>query len=326
MHPGAEIDARSLSMFLTVTLNTGVDRVLLIDQLLLGGPVEARKEVVCVGGKGLDVSVALRGLGLPTVGLSFMAGKNGKLLEEIIAGYGIIPATVWVEGETRVSFVIAEARHWRVSHIKVGDLLIRPEHVQELIKRYQNYLKSARYAILAGSIPSSASPELYMELTCLAQAAGVPVLIDSRGIPVLKALSCPPDVLKQNWDEFNSTFDFSTKTMEDLQAAARQVQAQLSLNALVITCGADGILAIRPGKNYRVIVPPQAAINAAGAGDAASAGLAWRLSEGDGWEETLKWTGAISAAAVLTEATGEVNKEDAERIYPQVQVFTTGAP
>ncbi len=67
-------------------------------------------------------------------------------------------------------------------------------------------------------------------------------------------------------------------------------------------------------------VPPQAAINAAGAGDAASAGLVWRLSEGDSWEEALKWCGAVSAAAVLTEATGEVRMEDAEKLYPQVSV------
>jgi 1-phosphofructokinase family hexose kinase len=308
-------------MFLTVTLNTGLDRVLLIDELLLGGPVEARKEVVCVGGKGLDVSVALSGLGLPSVGLSFMAGKNGRLLEEIIIGYGITPETVWVEGETRVSFVIAEAKYRRVSHIKVGELLVRQGHVQELLTRFQNHLLTAHYVILAGSIPASASPELYLRLTRLAQAASVPVLIDSRAAPLLNVLPSPPEILKQNWVEFNSTFGFASKTFEELQAAARQVQAEYALNALVITCGADGILAVRSGISYRVIVPPQAAINAAGAGDAASAGLAWRLSEGDPWEEALKWCGAVSAAAVLTEATGEVRQADAARIYPLVEVM-----
>jgi 1-phosphofructokinase family hexose kinase len=308
-------------MFLTVTLNTGVDRVLLIDQLLLGGPVKARKEVVCVGGKGLDVSVALRGLGLPTVGLSCMAGQNGRLLEEIITAYGIQPDSIWVEGETRVSYVIAEASHRRVSHIQVGELLFRPEHVNSLLEHYVARLETARFAILAGSIPAALDPGLYAELTHLAQAASVPVLIDSRGAPVLNVLSCPPDILKQNWDEFNSTFGLAARTLEELQAAARQVQAQYSLNALVITCGADGILAVRPATSYRVIVPPQAAINAAGAGDAASAGLAWRLSEGDSWEQALKWCGAVSAAAVLTEATGEVSLADVERLYPRVKVL-----
>jgi 1-phosphofructokinase family hexose kinase len=249
-----------------------------------------------------------------------MAGKNGRLLEEIITAYGITPETVWVEGETRVSFVIAEARHRRVSHIKVGDLLVRPEHVQALLERFTARLRDARYVILAGSIPASAPPDLYLELTRLAHAAGVPVLIDSRGAAVLNTLANPPDILKQNWDEFNSTFGFSTKTLEELQTAARQVQAEYALNALVITCGADGIVAVRQGTCYRVTVPAQAAINAAGAGDAASAGLAWRLSEGDSWEQALRWCGAVSAAAVLTEATGEVRKEDAERVYPQVEV------
>jgi 1-phosphofructokinase family hexose kinase len=310
-------------MFLTVTLNTGVDRVLLIDELLLGLPVKARKEVVCVGGKGLDVSVALRGLGLPTIGLSFMAGQNGRLLEDIITAYGIQPDSIWVEGETRVSYVIAESAHRRVSHIQVGELLFRPEHIQALLEHYTARLKDARFAILAGSIPAALDSGLYAELTRLARAAGVPVLIDSRAAYITPSLACPPDILKQNWDEFNCTFGYETKTLDKLQKAARQVHAKYSLNALVITCGPDGLLAIRPGISYRVTVPPQAAINAAGAGDAASAGLAWRLAEGDPWEEALKWCGAVSAAAVLTEATGEVRLEDAERLYPQVQVAST---
>jgi 1-phosphofructokinase family hexose kinase len=311
-------------MFLTVTLNTGIDRVLLIDELVLGEPVEARKELICVGGKGLDVSVALSGLGLPSVGLSFMSGKNGALLEEIIRAYGITPDTVWVEGETRVSFVIAEAKHRRVSHIKVGELIVRPEHVLTLLERYTERLKATGFVILAGSIPSCVPADLYLELTRLAHAVGAPVLIDSRGAAVVNTLSSPPEILKQNWDEFNSTFGCDTTTLEELQAAASQVQVKYSLNALVITCGVAGIVAVKPGTSYRVIVPPQAAINAAGAGDAASAGLAWRLSEGDSWEVALKWCGAISAAAVLTEATGEVKKGEAERIYPLVEVLATG--
>ena len=214
----------------------------------------------------------------------------------------------------------------RVSHIKVGELQVHPEHVQTLLERYTERLKEARYVILAGSIPVCVNPALYLELTRLAHSAGVPVLIDCRGAAILNTLSAPPDILKQNWDEFNSTFGVATKTMEELFVAARQVQAEYSLNALVITCGVDGILAVRPGISYRVTVPPQAAINAAGAGDAASAGLAWRLSEGESWEEALKWCGAVSAAAVLTEATGEVRMEDVERLYPQVSVNVAKKP
>jgi fructose-1-phosphate kinase PfkB-like protein len=145
-------------------------------------------------------------------------------------------------------------------------------------------------------------------------------LIDSRAAYITPTLACPPDILKQNWDEFNCTFGIETKTLDEIQRAARQVQERYSLPALVVTCGADGMLAVRPRTTYRVLVPPQAAINAAGAGDAASAGLAWRLSEGDSWEAALKWCGAVSAAAVLTEATGEVSRADVERIYPLVEV------
>jgi 1-phosphofructokinase family hexose kinase len=309
-------------MILTVTTNPSLDRVLIIEELILGSPVRAEKEVVCVGGKGLDVSVAARCLGLPSVALSFMAGQTGKLLEDIIVSYGVIPETVWVEGETRVSYVIAETRQKRVSHIKVGRILVCPEHVKMLLAGYQRSIKEADWVVIGGSIPESAPADLYAGLIDLARQAGLPVLVDSYDTPVWKLMRHMPDILKMNWDEFNITFNCSTRSLTDLFAAAENVIAENALNALLVTCGVHGMVAVKEETAYHVRVPPQEAVNAAGAGDAASAGLVWRLSMGECWEEALKWSAAVSAAAVLTEATGEVKREQAESIYPQVEVVS----
>jgi 1-phosphofructokinase family hexose kinase len=308
-------------MILTLTLNTAVDRVLLVDELIPGQPVAARKEVVCVGGKGLDASVALSGLGVPTVGLSLMAGSTGKLLESIVASYGIVPETIWVEGESRTCYVIAEANYQRVSHIKVGQLVVRPDHIAQLKVRYEQCLKEARWVVLAGSVPEMVSPGIYGELTAMARQAGVPVLLDSLKQHVLHALPFPPEILKMNQDEFSLTFNLPDPSLDVLRSAARRVRTEHNLPALVITRGAEGILAITPQGEYQVHIPVQQVVNAAGAGDAASAALAWRFGEGDLWVEALRWAGAVSAAAVLTEGTGEVRREDAERIYPQVTVI-----
>ncbi len=309
-------------MVLTVTLNTGVDRVLLVDALDPGHPVVGRKEVTCVGGKGLNASVALCGLRVPTVGLSFMAGENGRLLERIVAGYGIVPDTIWVEGETRNNYVIAEARHEQVSHIKFGALVVRPKHIETLVEHFKYRLKDASWVLLAGSIPDCVRPSLYGELVNLAHQAGVPALLDSRDRPLLEAISSHPAILKMNRDEFNSTFGLSVHSVEHMQAAAAAILSANRLESMVLTCGADGIVAITSQGAYQVHVPPQTVANAAGAGDAASAALTWRLGAGDDWQQALKWAGAVSAAAVLTDGTGEVKMEDVERIYPQVGCLT----
>ena len=308
---------------LTVTLNSALDQVLHVAEFIPGQSVQAYGSLTCVGGKGLDTSVTLRGLGIRTVGLSFMAGAAGLKLEEIVKGYGIEPETVVVGGETRVLYVIAESKHRRVSHIRTGALIVLPEHLADLIARYHSLLGTAGWVVLAGSLPAGISTGIYAELAAAAHQAGVSVLIDSQGPPLLEALSSNPAVVKMNQDEFNQTFRVSTEGIADLCENAARTCARLGLQSLVITCGAAGMVAFAHHTCFHVQVPPQAAVNPAGAGDAASAGLVWRLSQGDSWQEALKWAGAVSAASVLTAATGEVHLEDARRIYPDVTLVET---
>jgi fructose-1-phosphate kinase PfkB-like protein len=66
--------------------------------------------------------------------------------------------------------------------------------------------------------------------------------------------------------------------------------------------------------------PVQKSVNAAGAGDAVSSTFAWRLSLGDTWAEALRWSTAIGAASVLTLKTGDINIEDVNRIYREVEI------
>ncbi len=303
-------------MILTVTLNSAIDQVLLLEELDLGRPVQARKAITCVGGKGLDVSVALSGLGVPSTGLAFLAGKNGKLLEEIVLSYGIVLEPVWVGGETRICYVISETAHGRVSHVKVGGLEIHPPQLQELSQSFSRLARSSSWIVIAGSIPPGVSPEIYQELIAVANRDQTPVLLDTSGEAVCYALKSKPAIIKMNRDEFSSTFGVSAPTLNDLCFSAFQVWSQHQIQSLVITSGAEGILALTPQGIYRLLVPPQSSVNPAGAGDAASAALAWRLESGDSWAEALKWAGAASAAAVLTEATGEVDKQTAENLLP----------
>ena len=123
-----------------------------------------------------------------------------------------------------------------------------------------------------------------------------------------------------NWDEFQATFGGEAKTLDDLIARARQVYTEKDLNALVITCSKEGILAFSRQGAFLTRAPILPSVNAAGAGDAVSSALAWRFSLGDAWREALKWAGAVSAAVVLTEGTADCRMEDIHKIYPDVRV------
>jgi 1-phosphofructokinase family hexose kinase len=306
-------------MILTVTLNSGIDKVLLIEELLPGLPVTARKVVNSVGGKGLDVSVALRHLGVETRGLAFVAGDTGRQLAALLDDYDILPELVWVEGETRTSYVIAESKPGRVSHIKCGELQISSQHIQQFLHAYHTHLPGADWVICSGSIPPSLPVTFYGDLVQTALLAGVQVLVDSSRQAILATLEFHPTILKMNWEEFNWTF-YKSDTFEDLISHARQAVEQHEIANLVITCGRKGILAITRAGTFHAHAPIQLVVNAAGAGDSASAALTWRLSLGDAWPEALRWAAAVSAAVVLTEGTADCRMTDVDAIYPNTIV------
>jgi 1-phosphofructokinase family hexose kinase len=307
-------------MILTVTLNTALDKVLFIDEWKSGPPMRTEKVVTSVGGKGLDSSVVLRHLGVETVGICFVAGKVGQELVDLCVDYGIQPDPVWVGGETRIAHVIVEQRHHRHNHIIAGSLSISPADCEELLHRFAQRAPQANYVICAGSIPSGLPADFYNRMTEIAHQSGVPLLIDSQGSGITGALPAHPDVLKMNWDEFESTFGKKAPTRGDLIAEAYDTFKEYNMKTLVITCARDGILAFTPQGAFWVTPPPQQAINAAGAGDAVSSAMAWRLTLGDDWREALRWGAATSAAVVLTEGTADCRMEDVLRLLEAVEV------
>ncbi|WP_299024323.1 hexose kinase [uncultured Thermanaerothrix sp.] len=307
-------------MFLTVTPNSALDRVYFIDSFMPGTRMVAIKSVESVGGKGFDTSVALRGLNLETLALGFVAGNNGRTLVSLLDQYGIHHDLIWVEGETRLAMVIVEQNYHRHSHIMVGGYTVPVSAQEELINRLKRHLSEAHWVILAGSLPQGVSSDLYARLALTAKQFGRSVLIDCPGEPALQSIQASPTVLKMNWQEFSQTFGVFADSLGTLARQAIEIRLSQKIPSLVITCGEDGILAITPEKSLLATAPKQNAINAAGAGDATSAALAWRLSLGDPWSEALRWAAATGAAAVLTERTGECNSEDILRIYPSVQV------
>jgi 1-phosphofructokinase family hexose kinase len=307
-------------MFLTVTPNTALDKVIFIDEWTTGKPMRTNDVIFCVGGKGLDASVALRHLGQPTTGLHFTAGKSGQELLEILVDYGITPEPIWVDGETRLAHVIAERLHNRHTHVITGSLLVREEHVAQLLKRLKELLPDAVWLLTGGTLATGVPDDFYAMMIAASTRAGVPCLVDSSGAPIWACLNDPPEVVKMNQDEFNLTFQVETGSMAQLKHIGGQVFHEHNLNVLVITCGADGLLGYTPEGCFHARPPRQAVRSAAGAGDAASAALTWRRTQGDTWDEALRWAGAVSAASVLTAGTADLHLEDAVRILPEVQV------
>jgi 1-phosphofructokinase family hexose kinase len=310
-------------MILSINANAAVDRVMFIKRFMPGQVMRPDVSLDCVGGKGADSALVLSVMGAPHLLISFMAGENGRQLEKLYRKFGICSELLWVEGETRFSHVIVETDHNNLhSHITTRGYSVSKADCSCFLDCVAERVSAQDWVLCAGSLPEGAPVSFYQQIIQIAHQKGGKALIDCFGKPFTQALASRPEVVKLNRSEFAVTFGYAPDGTLELARAARQVLLDYSLSAMVITLAEEGMLVITQTEAYIAHGLKQTEVNAAGAGDAASAAIAYRLSQGDDWISALQWAGAAGAAVVLTQGTAECFFEDIVRFRPQVQVDT----
>lgn len=312
-------------MVLTINVNAAVDEVLFVDSFNPGKTMRTDRAFYCVGGKGLDSAVVLSCIGAPVQAITFLAGTNGARLKALLDGYGIATDYIGVPGETRTAHIIVEECNHRHSHITTEGYTLAAADIDRLIERIVFHADRSRWAVIAGSIPSGAPIDLYRTLVLTLKGRGIPVLVDCDGELMRHAISAKPAIVKMNQTEYCDTFgidraNLDFKDMPRWCEEIRRAHVQSGCDALVITCGVRGILAAAGETVIHAVAPAVREVNAAGAGDAVSAALAYRLSSGDSWSAAMRFAAAVSAAVVLTEKTAECRMADVARLLPDIRV------
>ena len=93
-------------MIYTVTFNPAIDYVLWLDRLRPGKTNRAVGEVYAPGGKGINVSMVLKNLGIPSVALGFAAGFTGDTVCTMLEARGIASDFIRIPGLSRVNVKI----------------------------------------------------------------------------------------------------------------------------------------------------------------------------------------------------------------------------
>src|SRR5574344_2346274 len=94
-------------MIYTVTFNPAIDYVVFLNRLEQGQVNRTVKEVTQCGGKGINVSVVLKNLGVENVAFGFLAGFTGKSLESRLKASGVNTDFVFLKkGDTRINIQI----------------------------------------------------------------------------------------------------------------------------------------------------------------------------------------------------------------------------
>lgn len=92
-------------MIYTVTLNPSIDYLVSVPDFRTGMTNRTASEQLLPGGKGINVSIVLKNLGIPSTALGFAAGFTGDEIIRRLEKFGIQPAFIRLsEGFSRINF------------------------------------------------------------------------------------------------------------------------------------------------------------------------------------------------------------------------------
>ncbi|MEG3627457.1 1-phosphofructokinase family hexose kinase [Streptomyces poriticola] len=302
-------------MILTVTLNTALDITYRVRGLRPHSSHRVTEVAERPGGKGLNVARVLAALGHRVTVTGFTGGATGRSVQEGLAALrGVADALVPVAGSTRRTIAVVDDRTGDTTQLNEPGPAISPAEWGAFQEAYEDLLAGADAVALCGSLPPGVPVGAYAGLVRTARAAGVPVLLDTGGEPLRRAVAARPDLIKPNSEELAEL----TGAHEPLRAT--QDARRRGARSVVASLGAQGLLALTPEGHWRAAPPRRVHGNPTGAGDSVVAGLLSGLVERLPWPDRLARAVALSAATVQAPVAGEFDRGSYEELLGRVAV------
>lgn len=306
-------------MIVTVTLNPTLDKTLSVPRFQAGALHRAQIVREDLGGKGFNVSRALRALGISSQIVGFIGGLTGQMMQKGLLAAGFDVHFVEVEGETRRNITLHDAATGQYTKINEPGPDVSPQDIAALLALVEDMVRPGDLWALCGSLPPGAPPDLYALLIRRIQERGGWACLDTSGEAFGAGMAACPFAIKPNSEETAEFLGIPLCTDADHCAAARRLQA-IGASLVALTRGAQGLVLAMGEEVLMATPPPVVARSPVGAGDAALAGLLWAVSDGCDAIETARRIVACGTAAAMQEGTGVGDRSQVENLLNQVQV------
>lgn len=284
-------------MVYTVTFNPAIDYVIHTDDVILGATNRSKQEEIYFGGKGINVSVVLRELGMESKALGFIAGFTGEAIEKGLAGMGIDTDFVRLAaGNSRINVKIKSREETELNGQGPD---IDSKAIAALFEKLDR-LTDGDSLILAGSIPASLPSDIYERILERLSGKKIKTAVDATKDLLLNVLKYKPFLIKPNNHELGEMFGVELKTDAEIEKYARQLQNMGAVNVLVSMAGDGAMLIDEFGKSHRCGVCPGTVKNSVGAGDSMVAGFMAGARNGD-YEYALKLGTAAGGATAFSD-------------------------
>lgn len=294
-------------MIYTVTFNPSLDYIVTVPEFTCGRVNRTSGEKLFPGGKGINVSIVLKNLGVESTALGFFAGFTGEKLKSLMEEKGIRADFIPVaEGMSRIN---VKLRSDEETEINGQGPAIGEQDIKKLYEKIDQ-LSEGDILVLAGSIPDVMPKTIYMDIMEHLQEKKLHIVVDATKDLLVNVLQYHPFLIKPNNHELGEIFGVELSEKAEVMKYAGKLQEMGARNVLVSMAGDGAVLVAEDGSVYEAKAPKGKVVNSVGAGDSMVAGFLAGYLESKDYEKAFYMglcTGSASAFSEELATKEEVN-------------------
>jgi 1-phosphofructokinase family hexose kinase len=320
------IDPRSgglIERLVCVCPNPSIDKLAVVDRLIVGEIHRPRLLVSRPGGKAINAARVASRLGLRSSVVSILGGHAGAWIDDELAALGLPSRSIPVAGETRTCLSILDESSGQLTEVYEPGPAIDAGGWASLEAAVSAEVQTspARCLVaIAGSLPPGAPADGYPRLVRLANSLGARVAVDVGGSQLAAALEERPWLVKVNAEEAAAAVGLPPSTDDDDVRAAAVALLRAGANVALVSRGAAGAVLATGDRTWRIGPAPAVGRYGVGSGDALLAGFAVGIASGADLAAAARYGSAVAAAHAQVPGQGELDPADVERLLPLIEV------
>ena len=305
-------------MITTICLNPCFDKTVNVERLYPGQVNRIRDARVDLGGKGINVAVVAKRLGLDVQCLGIMGENGAAELTSMMDREGLKHRFLTVPGHVRTNLKVCSLDGQGVTELNEPGTPLSTDYLEKFTALAAECTADSDIIVLTGSLPPGCPEGTYRDL--MKALEGKKCILDTEGKELeLAAKSAHPFLIKPNLREMEATLGIELRTMRAIRDASL-LFLRLGVKHSVVSMGAMGAMYIAEDKTLFAPALRVETKSTVGAGDAMIGGMLLGYEIEKDMSKAFRYGIAAGAASVMTEGTQLIVRTDFENLLDQVRI------
>jgi len=259
-------------LIVTVTLNPAVDHTIYINNFAKDEVNQIEYSVKDPGGKGINVSKALKNLGCDNIAMGLIGGETGKYIEDYLKEIGLTTKFNHISGETRTNIKIVDLLSGETTDVNEKGTIVNNDELEIFMETYSKTLNKGDVVVVAGSIPKTLDNQIYRKLVEVGNEHGCKMILDARGDLLKEGIKGKPFLIKPNKAELEEILGEKLNDRKGIIKACRQIITG-GVEYVCLSMGSQGALLVSKDNVYYSTPINVKVRSTVGAGDSLVAGI-----------------------------------------------------